>query len=358
MGGSTLADGAGKLRILAGEHAAAADRDRALAPEVVAAVREAGFARYFVPTGWGGEGDGGFAELTRAVAGVGEACPATAWGASLWAYASRIAGFLPGEGQRELWSRSPDTLVAAGLIPAGKAAPAEDGGWLLNGQWPYVSGVESSDWVLLCGTVPGAEGGVDFRFFALPRGAYRIRESWDSVGMRATGSHTVVVRDAAVPAHLSFNRVDLFRGRGVPFPAVAGLTFVAPVVGAASGALTAYVEGLTGRKRTASQEIALVRAAGRIEAARRLVEDNAELADSGPFSPPSLARSERNATCAAELLAESVNELMRAAGTSGLAESRPLQRFWRDVTAAAGHVALRYETSAAKNHATALLGPA
>ena len=359
-----LLPAAGELSSLAARHAADADATRSLSHEVVDAIRAAGFARHFVAARFGGT-EGSFDELTRAVVSVGEGCAASAWCASLAAYSARFASHLPDEGHQALWGGSPDTVVATGLMPAGRARPA-DGGWLVTGQWAYVSGVDFADWVMVCAAVAGGEGPPQLRFFTLPRGAYTVRESWDSVGMRATGSHTVVVEDVFVPRHLSFDRADMLTGRNavsdvpahnVPFQAVGGLTFIAPVVGAAIGALAACAGSITGRRRNQTAELTVVRASGRIDAARHLVAENAAVLDGRLFTPEHMARNERNATFAAETLREAAALLVGAAGTGGLGEGHALQRFWRDITSATSHVALQYDTAARKNYSAVLLGP-
>jgi alkylation response protein AidB-like acyl-CoA dehydrogenase len=359
-----LLSAAVELSSLAARHAAHADTARSLSQEVVDAIREAGFARHFVAARFGGT-EGTFEELTRAVVSVGEGCAASAWCASLAAYSARFASHLPEEGHQALWGKSPDTVVATGLMPAGRARPTERG-WLVTGQWAYVSGVEFADWVMVCAAVAGGEGPPQLRFFTLPRGAYTVRESWDSVGMRATGSHTVVVDDVFVPRHLSFDRADMLTGRNavsdvaahnVPFQAVGGLTFIAPVVGAATGALAACAGSITGRRRNQTAELTVVRASGRIDAARHLVEENAAVLDGRLFTAAHMARNERNATFAAEMCREAAHLLVGAAGTGGLGEGHALQRFWRDITSATSHVALQYDTAARKNYSAVLLGP-
>ncbi|MCG3039328.1 hydrolase [Streptomyces sp. S1A] len=368
-----VAAGAEELRELAAGHAAEADGSGALAPEVVGAVRSHGFARHFVPAAWGGT-EGTFGELAGAVLTIARSCPSTAWIASLTAHSARFAAHLPQEGQREIWGGGPDTVVAAGLPPTGRAV-AVDGGWRLSGSWGYVSGVEHADWVLLCAAAPApgapagsppAGGPPAMRFFAVRARDCAVHPTWDSIGMRATGSHTVVVEDVLVPGHLSFDRMEMLSGRNahstaavhnVPLPAAAGLAFAVPAAGAAAGALDAFAATLTGRRRTQTAETRLVRASGRIDAARLLIERNAATADGGAFTRELLAHSERNAATAAELLTEAVDLLVHGAGTSGLAPAQPLQRFWRDVTVAASHVALQYDTSARGSYATALLGP-
>ena len=352
------------VRALAARYAADADNSRKLSREVADAVRDAGFARHFVGREHGGA-EGTFAELTRAVVDVARGCASTAWYASLAAYSGRIASHLPREGREAVWADGPDTVIATALMPAGRAVKA-DGGWRLSGRWNYVSGIDFAGWALLCAVVPGAEGPPAIRFFTLPWGTWTVENTWDSVGMRATGSHTVTVEDVLVAEHLSFDRQELLTGRNsssdrpvhnVPLQAVAGLPFVAPVVGAALGALDAAAATVTGRRRTPANEVKLVRAAGRIDAARLLVEQNADAADSQRLDRGLLARAERNATTAAEILRDSAGLLVALAGTGGLGETHALQRHWRDITSATSHVALQYETSAAKSHANALLGP-
>jgi len=75
----------------AARHAAEADASRRLPEEVVDALVTAGFARSFVPVGFGGE-PVGFGELTEAVATVAEGCASAAWVSSLLAQGSRPAG--------------------------------------------------------------------------------------------------------------------------------------------------------------------------------------------------------------------------------------------------------------------------
>lgn len=54
------------------------------------------------------------------------------------------------------------------------------------------------------------------------------------------------------------------------------------------------------------------------------------------------ARNQRDCGYAADLLVESVNRLFRASGTAGHSVGNRLQRLWRDVNSAAGHVVLQF----------------
>lgn len=339
-----------KLKAVAAQHAVDADTSGKLSPQVVEALAGAGFSRHFVPAQWGGT-QGSFSELTQAVLAVGEGCPATAWCASLAAYSGRFAAYLPEEGQRVLWGSNPDQFVVSGLVASG-ATTEVDGGWRLSGRWLYVSGCEFGDWALLCG--PAGDPAAS-HFFAVQRDRYAIEETWDSVGMRATGSHTVVVDDVFVPSVLTFPRAAIMAGRhpastapahNVPFGAVGGLTFAGPALGASHGALNACIGILTGKKHSPTVAQGLARASGEIEAARLLIERIASTLDTQAATRPTAARCARDAALAAELLVSAVHGLVKAGGTSGLAETHALQRLWRDTVCASSHVALRFEVSA------------
>ncbi|MER7181901.1 hypothetical protein ABT404_20855, partial [Streptomyces hyaluromycini] len=101
---------------LAARHARASEEAACLHPEVAAALPATGFARHFVPSRWGGRA-GGFAELVDAVAAVGQACASTAWCCALLAGHARLAAHLPERAQAELWADSPDTAIAAAVVP-------------------------------------------------------------------------------------------------------------------------------------------------------------------------------------------------------------------------------------------------
>lgn len=360
---------AADVAAIAARCVAEAEQGRQLRPEVMDAVLEAGFARHFVPVGCGGDA-GTFAELTRAVLAIGEACASTAWCASLTASMSRMVAFLPEEGYREVWSDGPDTLIVGSVTPLGKALPV-DGGWRLSGTWPYISAVEYSDWALLCGVVEAGEQR-ESKMFAVPRSAYEIRDTWFNVGMQATGSNTVVVADCFVPTSRAFNREDLFVGRTVdtglgapcfsaPLQAVNGLSFVVPALGAAKGALKHFTEYIGNKIRTApslpgvpgvagnrtTYEMTLARSASELDAAQLLLARAAEVADQGgAVTPLEVTRNLRDCSVGIDLIVTAVDRMFRAAGTTGQSAAGPLQRFWRDVTSISTHMAIQFEPAA------------
>jgi two-component flavin-dependent monooxygenase len=359
---------AADVRTIAARHARDADRDRRLSPEVVQALTDAGFARHFVPLGFGGEA-GTFTAFLRDVATVAEGCASAGWCASLLASHARMAAFLPAEGRRELWGDGPDARISAAVVPGGTVTPAE-GGARLSGAWNFVSGVDFADWALLSGVEPDTTPR-RLRFFAVPSSDWTVDDTWFTVGMRGTGSRTVVLDDVFVPHHRSFAQQAALDGAApspdgpaarchtVPFRMVNGLSMVGPALGAARGALAHWsrwiggkTEMLMGREvraaEKASVQAALARSATAIDACELLLGRIAGLADAaGPVGPAAIARSHRDYAVAAEYLTGAVDGLLRASGARGQSEDNPIQRAWRDVHAAASHAALQFDPNAA-----------
>lgn len=349
---------------VAAQGADAADRGGRLARETVAALTDAGFPRHFVAPGWGGAG-GTFTTLLTAVAAVGEGCASAAWVAAVFANFGRLAGFLPHEGQRRIWNDGADARLVGAVAPTGHALPAP-GGWLLSGSWRYVSGAGHSHWALLAGKATGS-GAEHTRFFAVPRHAYELIDAWSAPGMRGTGSDTVRIDGSFVPRELSFPQRLAAEGASsgypwltVPSAAVSPLCLVAPAMGSATAALSAWADRLRettagGRQLTDTARVALARSMGEVDAARLLMERAAAVADSGRVTRPHVVRNTRDAALAVDLLSASVSRLYRSVGTSGQAEPR-FQRPWRDITTAAGHALLTFE-AAGRSYTDELIHP-
>ncbi|MEV4926813.1 acyl-CoA dehydrogenase family protein [Streptomyces roseoverticillatus] len=345
---------------VAGVGAQLAEEHCRLPGETADAVRDAGFARHFVPRRYGGS-EGTFGEFLTATAAVAAVCASTAWCAALFAAHGRLASYLPEQARQELWGAGPDVRIAASVIPPQGRATACEGGWLLDGRWSYASGIDHAEWVLLACFTEGAAGR-EHRIFAVPRAEVTVLDTWRPLGLRGTGSNSVRVVGVFVPEHRTFTLDRLLRplpggGRchGVPFPMVAALQFAAPLLGAAEAAQSLWIAATAGRRRADGRPAALTPAArhlaaessAKIKAARLLLTEVALRADTAEATPAVVAECRRDAAMAAALCAEAVDRLFHAAGAGALAEGNPLQQKWRDVTAAAAHATLSFDTAAA-----------
>jgi two-component flavin-dependent monooxygenase/oxygenase LndZ5 len=375
---TSLSTGALNVAEVASRLSVSMEGERRLSPEVVKAAIDAGFMRHFVPVEFGGRA-GTFGDLLPAVVVIGERCPASAWCTSLFASSPRFVVFFPLAGQEEIWAEGPDAAIVCSVIPFGTAVPEKDR-WRVSGRWPYMSGIEFADWVIVCAKVLRSDE-PELKLFAIPRSGCRIEDTWFSVGMQATGSNTVVLDDVLVPVHRVCDRADVFAGRRAnraadqsvadvaPLPAVNGITFVVPALGAARGALALFSDYLAEKIRSTpalpgmpgvegnrvSCEIVLARSAAEIDSAQLLLERIAVTADHhGESTPVDAARNARDSAFAIDVLVTAMNRIFRTAGTSGQAAGELLQRFWRDINSVATHQALQFQP-VARNYASTLL---
>ncbi|MFJ9430298.1 hydrolase [Streptomyces sp. NPDC101490] len=361
---SPLLPAARAMAPLAAEHSAAAEERRRLHPAVAEALIAAGFPRHFAPD-LPDRSPGTFTGLVEAVAALGEGCASAAWVASVTASAGRLTAHLPEQGRAAVWEKGEGTVVAAGLMPSGTARQVP-GGWRVRGEWAYISGVDFADWTLLAARTEEA-GRPNVRVFAVPRADHTVVDAWFVIGMRGTGSHTVVLDDdVVVPDERSVPLAAILRGRPaaadapchrMPLKAGNGLTLTAPLLGAARGALGRWRE-LTGAKLAAPggaisdgpgpvpYEQAFSRAEGELDAVELLLGRAAGVVDRGGVTSVETARNARDCALAAERLATVVDGLLRTAGTRAQSEAEALQRHWRDVNCGAGHSGLQWAPAA------------
>ncbi|MFE0171390.1 acyl-CoA dehydrogenase family protein [Streptomyces sp. NPDC059002] len=353
---ATSSDGvlaaARRLADLLDGHAAEADRTGQLPPEVLKGLLDAGFARHFVPARHGGT-EGTFTDLAHAVRDVGTGCVSTAWVALIYATAGRMAAFLPEAGQDELWAEGPDVAVASALRPSGSATLSGDT-WTLTGRWDFLSGVDFAGWALLCvaGDACTGEPAQGVRYFAVPRDAWTVEQTWAPTGMRATASNSVHIDRVRVPRSRSFAHSRLLTGTDDPDAAACYRAplqgsgpplFVAPALGGAAQALTRWAERRTKRDDTA--RLALARGTAELDIAELLLDRSVAAADTPGMSRETVARVMRDAAVAARLVRDAVDRLVDLSGSAMLSEADPLQRAWRDVRTATAHGALDLDRS-------------
>jgi two-component flavin-dependent monooxygenase len=358
---TTLSVAAKKVADVAAEHAVEADRQRRLVPAVASALVSAGFARHGVPAAFGG-GSSSFPELLRALVTVGGGCASASWCALTLASSGRIAAFLPPRGQEEIWEDGPDVPIAAALPPSGTATRVA-GGVELTGRWGFVSGIDFAEWVLLCVLADGRP-----TFCAVPARDFTVEDTWFTVGMRGTGSRTVVLDRVFVPEHLTCAQGAVVAGQNdhVTDPAyqvsVLGSMpplFAAPALGAALGALPVWADAVGRKSKGGTPEPRLLevlaRTAAELDSARLLVERAAESAGSLP-SQADIARTARDAAVAAESVRGAVERLFTTGGTAMQVEGHPVERAWRDVHCAVAHTLLKIDVNSA--HFAKLVWPA
>ncbi|MEV5177022.1 acyl-CoA dehydrogenase family protein [Streptomyces flaveolus] len=221
--------------------------------------------------------------------------------------------------------------------------------------------MDHAQWVLLASLTGGGEERCH-RIFAVPRAEVEVADTWRVLGLRGTGSNTVRAEGVFVPAYRTMTLQDLLRPQGgaarchqVPYPMVAGLLFATPALGAARAAVGQWLRTVAGKRlpggrtvgEAAGGQQAFARAAADVQAAEHLLFAAARRADQGEVTAVAVAENQRDVAVAADLCRQAVTRLFQTSGAAGLADSDPLQRCWRDVTAVASHAALDLEVQLA-----------
>jgi len=126
---------------------------------------------------------------------LGEACASTGWVYSLWtAHLWMIAQF-PEHIQRAVFEGG-RPLVSSCVNTVGKPERVE-GGYRWTGKGFFSSGSDHSTWLTPAMESPNDDGTVERRWFLIPRSDYTILDDWYTMGLKATGSKTIIVDNVA-----------------------------------------------------------------------------------------------------------------------------------------------------------------
>jgi 3-hydroxy-9,10-secoandrosta-1,3,5(10)-triene-9,17-dione monooxygenase len=364
-----VARGAGLIAELRARRAEA-ETLRRLPDANIAAVRAAGLLKVLQARSCGGYEMSIHTHLD-VVATIGRGCGATAWCMGVMHAHSWLLALYPEAAQDDVFGARSDVVISAVIAPRGLARIVP-GGYVLSGTWPFASGCEHSDWLLLGAAVAGESGVVDEGDLLVPTADVTIKDDWHVAGLRGTGSCSVAVKDLFVPPHrflslraagegkapgLAVNAGTLYRSAIIPFLTLA---LVPAGIGIAEAALADFTTRLPGRMvaYTAGEQqmampvthLQLAEAATKIDTARLIAHNIAEALETtarGGATMPPVARVKLRVDCAyaARLCLEAVEILYLASGGSGIAETNPVQQAWRDLHAVNMHGILNLQTA-------------
>ncbi|HBZ48767.1 MAG TPA: flavin-dependent monooxygenase [Halieaceae bacterium] len=227
-----------------------ARKDRKLSVEVVDALKACGFFKMFLPKRWGGL-EARPQEFFREQIRIAEADMSHAWAGGIVAIHAFQIAIMDERAQAAVYQDDPNTLVSSSYNPVSAKAEQVDGGCMVSGRWGWSSGSEHCSWALLGGIVPG-EG---YRTFLIPRTQYAIEDTWDVMGLQATGSHDIVIDTPIfVPDYMSHKRDDGFHCRHEQSNALYDLSWAqgfvrvvnTPAIGALRKALRLFIESRSG----------------------------------------------------------------------------------------------------------------
>lgn len=350
----------------AGPRAREGEELRRLPDATARDIADLGFARMMTPRRFGGH-EADFTSLVGAVVEVGKHCAATAWCTSLLASHGWLVGAFPLAAQEEVLASSPDVFVATQINPIGKLERTPEG-YRLSGTWSLVSAIHQSEWVALGAVDVAAPPGPPDCLVALVRKSeLSVRDTWNTVGLRASGSHTVVADRVVVPEHRVIRDAHLHEGTapggalaGAPalyrVPKLAGFvtSLIAPILGASRGCVDGCLARLRGRPPlphgTTGTHLGIAEASAEVDAATLVVErwarDSLRAAEAGRAMPlEERLRARRDAAFAARLCSRATDRAVEVSGTGVLDDASPVQRAWRDVRVMSGHFALAFHAA-------------
>jgi alkylation response protein AidB-like acyl-CoA dehydrogenase len=346
------------------ERVGLAEELRRLPDETVQELSESGLFLLLAPRAVGGS-ELNYDTVFDVTTMLGEACPSTAWVYSLVTAHMLLIAQFPERVQAEVFD-SPNPLTSSCVSTTG-VPERVDGGWRWSGRGFFSSGVDHAGWLAPAMLAPNADGIWERRWFLMRKGEYEIVDDWFTIGLKGTGSKSVVIQDGFIPDERAVLNSELSAGTapgsrlhsGVLYQAASDFTFslpgAMPAIGAARGFLEVFQQRLRARIDGSNSVLArealaslprLALAAADIDAAYAVLEHDLRkfcFAPANAFDDVDRARCRRDCAYTARTCRRAVNELFEASGGSSLFESSDLQRLWRDVNAAAAHHALTWD---------------
>ncbi len=310
-------------------HAAAAEEQRTLPAETVAALWQSGLFHHFNPVDSGGcEPDfrdmiDTWVEMARQDGSVGwigiANCPSAAF----------ASAYLPEGGFQAVLRDSGDRVTMAGQFAHNGLGTEVEGGYQLTGAWNFGSGTGHSAYVV-GGFIPMRDGEMvmmdndsgmpEMMVAVMPREQINFTDGWNVMGLCGTGSYDYNVEDVLVPAEMTFPLFtrEPLRGKSPVFR-----MGVMPVTAAGHAAFA------VGLGRRALDEV------------KQLAIEKTRMGDTSVQDRIDMRIA---ATYATEACKEVVDFAHQAAGTSAICDGNLIERIFRDMHTATQHIFIGEKT--------------
>ena len=363
------ADALAKVRALLPEIEAAdkqAEADRHVPDELVEKIRASGLFGIIMPKNLGGSALG-FADLVRVTTEIGTVSGSAAWVFGVLAGHSWLINLFPEQAQSEIMG-DPTTLLGTVFRLNGEVVEEGDGYRLTGGNGRFCSGIDYATWVIIGNAVKKADGSIEPRFFVVPKSDIEVVDDWYTMGMRGTGSRSIKIDSAFIPAHRSCSLADMLSGSTpgaklhegaiyrMPFADLAPFSIVGAPLGLAKGMLQRLAKDIGGKLaggeplEIAEQSATLARiaeAGAEIDAALALVLSDADMVDQAKepsdISPLQRAQIPRNWAWAVQRARQAANRVFEISGGSAIYDGPAMQRMFRDLNSGSQHFAFTWD---------------
>jgi 3-hydroxy-9,10-secoandrosta-1,3,5(10)-triene-9,17-dione monooxygenase len=346
-----------------------AERAKCLPATSIAALEAAGLTRLTTPARFGGL-QASLAtefEVTRVLA---TACGSTAWVTALYALCGYWASLFPDSVQEDVFD-GPGARVAGISTPAGTLVPT-DGGFTLNGSWPWNTGVLDSTWNVLATLRPQDDGSLLPYLALVPTHEITLLDDWDMSAMGGTGSNTSVATDVFVPEDRAMFFPPLLAGhhasetnRGETAYSYAVFPFLllasaGTLIGMAQGALQSFLERAPHRavsfenpQRQPADPVTQYQTGEidmLIKSALAVVRDTIDTVhrhavEGSEVTPEQRVEVRATVAYATRCATEAATRLSRIGGAGAFAVDVAGQRMNRDLAMLSNHALLNYEAN-------------
>lgn len=339
------------------------DADCQLPRELAAAMAEKGLFGLYVPRALGGPEADPMAAF-RVVETISQADGSAGWCAFNGSAITAAVARLTAAAARELFGDPPAVLGSGSARPEGTATVVE-GGYIINGRWNYLSGIDHSTALFLncrlrdgAGPAQNDDGSPATRVAVVPVASGKVINNWTTLGMRGTASNDCEFADVFVPARHTYARGDAAYHDGPLYhpPQTAILISwtlaAANALGMARGAMNAFRDLATGAGTTDSRtllrdrvyvQIAYGECEAMLDGARAYVLDavgsmwEAQVRQGADLMERAV-RARLAITHAIRRSVDVVDQLFNVAGTNAIHRAVGLERFFRDLHVSGQHI--------------------
>ncbi len=348
------------------KRAAETERQRMLSSETMKDLFDAELLRLYQPRRFGGyEADWG--AQTRIGRIISRGCASTSWIVSVIGSHAAYVGRMSPKAQEDVWGDSQDVLIATGSVPGGVTIRRVDGGFVLSGQWRFLSGVDHASWALTRG-FPEGEGDGPQYYFLYPRADFTIEDDWYVSGMRGTGSKSIRLAGIFVPEHRTLSLPELMSpnppgstvNRGYVyrynFRAFAGTALLGPILGTAETVIDEFKSLLINGYNVLNEldttdtavQLLFAESSAEVHTAALLLESLIERQHAYATANQEFPMGERVAlvrdrTYAARLCVNAVERLVTNLNCSEVFEDGVLQRYYRDMNAMVQQIGINWD---------------
>ena len=323
-----------------------------LTADVVEILESGEFFRIGLPRGLGGFELDPVTQV-RTIETLAHTDASTAWAVAI-GNSSTFFAWLDQTVALDLLDGRPSQPVSAIFAPTGRGVEV-DGGYRVSGRWTWASGSPHAALVIVGFVVDGQEGRPRERWGVFAAGDVEVQPTWNgAVGLRASGSHTVVVDDVFVPAeHTMMPYLEAPVADGalyrLPFLVLVRSVLIGIPLGLARRALDELNRLCANKTRDSillasdrDMQIRIAKAEAAVRASRTYVFDVTERIFAAATAGEEVSLQLRtDYTLASQLAVDNAvgaaNLAFEIAGASASLAGDPIQRCWRDVNVASQH---------------------